>query len=377
MKLYRTLAIAKKEWIHIVRDWRSLLLTLGTPVFLLVLFAYALTLDVDKVPLVVMDKSNTKESRALLNKFIDSGYFTLVGASDDYKGLERTIDSGSAIIVLVIPENIELGSFKKNSKKIQVIVDGSDSNTATIALGYAEAILGKLTEERILQIKRASGHLGPTRALDVRTRVWYNPDMESKYTIVPGLIGVIMMVVASLMTSLTIAREWEQGTMETLITTPVMPVELIIGKMLPYFAIGLLDVIIVIAIGEFVFQVPVRGSLALLFLFTTIFLIGALSLGMLISIVTKSQLLASQLATVLTFLPSFLLSGFLSSIANMPGPIQWITYLVPATYLINFLRSLYLKGEGLSYFYLEGFFLSLFALITFILANVAFKKKMV
>jgi len=201
--------------------------------------------------------------------------------------------------------------------------------------------------------------------------------MESKYTIVPGLIGVIMMVVASLMTSLTIAREWETGTMETLITTPVLPIELIIGKMLPYFVIGLVDVIVVIAIGEFVFRVPLQGSLALLFAFTTIFLIGALSLGMLISIITKNQLLASQLATVLTFLPSFLLSGFLSSIANMPVAIQYFTYLVPARYLINFLRSIYMKGEGVSQFYFEALFLSLFAGITFALANVLFKKKMV
>jgi len=355
MRLYRIFAIAKKEWVHILRDWRSLLLTLGTPVFLLVLFAYALTLDVDHVPMVLMDQSQTQESRDLASKFVDSKYFHIVQKTDNYKDLERAIMEGSAVIGLVIPE--------KGPEKVQVIVDGSDSNTATIALGYADAIIGKMAKGK--------------RALDVRTRVWYNPDMESKYTIVPGLIGVIMMVVASLMTSLTIAREWETGTMETLITTPVLPIELIIGKMLPYFVIGLVDVIVVIAIGEFVFQVPLQGSLALLFAFTTIFLIGALSLGMLISIITKNQLLASQLATVLTFLPSFLLSGFLSSIANMPVAIQYFTYLVPARYLINFLRSIYMKGESFSQFYFEALFLSLFAGITFVLANVLFKKKMV
>lgn len=377
MKFFRTFAVAKKEWVHIMRDWRSLLLTLGTPVFLLVLFAYALTLDVEKVPLVLMDKTNSKESRDLIAKFVDSGYFTIAGYSNTYKGVEEMIDKGTALLALIIPENVELGGKDAPPKKIQVIVDGSDSNTATIALGYAESIIGRITEERVEKIKQDSAYIGPARFFDLRTRVWYNPEMESKYSIVPGLIGVIMMVVASLMTSLTIAREWEQGTMETLIATPVLPIELIVGKMLPYFVIGLIDVILVIAIGEFIFHVPFRGSLALTFIFTTIFLIGALSLGMLISIVTKSQLLASQLATVLTFLPSFLLSGFLSSIANMPQQVQWITYLVPARYLINFLRSIYLKGEGLSSFYAEGLFLCLFALSTFLLANIAFKKKMV
>lgn len=377
MRFHRIIAIARKEWIHVLRDWRSLLLTLGTPVFLLVLFAYALTLDVDKVPLALMDQSNTPESRDISARFIDSGYFKLVGTSTNYKDLEKMIDQGTALVALVIPQDLELGSKNDSLKKVQIIVDGSDSNTATIALGYAEAIIGKLTEERISRFAREEGYKGNLKDIDMRTRVWYNPDMESKYTIVPGLIGVIMMVITSLMTSLTIAREWEKGTMETLITTPIRPSELIIGKMIPYFAIGLIDVIIVIAIGEFAFHVPMRGSLGLLFVFTTIFLIGALSLGMLISIITKSQLLASQLATVLTFLPSFLLSGFLSPIANMPFFIQMITLLVPARYLIHFLRSIYLKGESIYTLYIEAAFLIIFALVTFLLANMAFKKKMV
>ncbi|CRX38865.1 ABC transporter permease [Estrella lausannensis] len=377
MKFHRVIAVARKEWIHVLRDWRSLLLTLGTPVFLLVLFAYALTLDVDKVPLALMDQSNTQESRDISARFIDSGYFKLVGTSTNYRDLEKMIDNGTALIALVIPQDIELGSKSHSLKKVQIIVDGSDSNTATIALGYSEAIIGKLTEERITRFAREEGYRGNLNDIDLRSRVWYNPDMESKYTIVPGLIGVIMMVITSLMTSLTMAREWEKGTMETLITTPIRPFELIVGKMIPYFFIGLIDVIIVIAIGEFVFHVPMRGSLGLLFLFTTIFLVGALSLGMLISIITKSQLLASQLATVVTFLPSFLLSGFLSPIANMPLFIQMITLLVPARYLIHFLRSIYLKGEGIETLYIEALFLITFALMTFLFANMAFKKKMV
>lgn len=377
MRFYRIIAISRKELIHVLRDWRSLLLTLGTPVFLLVLFAYALTLDVDKVPLALMDQSNTEESRDLASRFIDSGYFKLVGSASNYREIEKMIDQGSALVALIIPRDLELGSKDEAGREVQVIVDGSDSNTATIALGYAESIIGRLSEERIQRFAREEGYGGAVKTIEMRTRVWYNPDMESKYTIVPGLIGVIMMVITSLMTSLTIAREWEKGTMETLITTPIRPFELIVGKMVPYFAIGLIDVIIVVAIGEFVFHVPMRGSLGLLFLFTTIFLIGALSLGMLISIVTKSQLLASQLATVLTFLPSFLLSGFLSPIANMPLFIQMITLLVPARYLIHFLRTIYLKGEGIATLYLEAIFLIAFAVATFSLANLAYKKKMV
>ena len=212
--------------------------------------------------------------------------------------------------------------------------------------------------------------------LDLRPRVWFNADMESKNYIIPGLIAVIMMVIAALLTSLTVAREWERGTMEQLISTPIKGWELVTGKLLPYFLIGLLDVALAVLMGEFLFQVPLRGSVALLFTLAAVFLAGALALGLVISIVTKSQLLASQLAMVLTFLPSFLLSGFMYAISNMPRPIQLVTYTIPARYFVALLKGIYLKGVGLRILLLEAGLLTIFAVLIVLLAVRKFRKKL-
>lgn len=376
MKLYRLLAVAKKEYLHIIRDWRSLFLTLVTPLFLLLLFAYALTLDVDHVPLIVWDQSKTYESRELISKFTGSRYFSLLEETDNYNRIEKAIDKGDALIAMVIPTDFARRLDASKETKVQLIVDGSDSNTATIALGYSDAIITAYSQKLFVEAIERMGQQAPNLPIDLRTRIWFNPDIESRNNIIPGLIGVIMMVITSLMTALTIAREWERGSMEQLISTPVKVPELIFGKMLPYFCIGIIDVIMIVLIGEFLFDVPFRGNLLLLFSMAIVFLIGALSLGMLISIVTKTQLLASQLAMVVTFLPSFLLSGFLSAIHNMPQAIQFITYFVPARYFITFLRAIYLKGVGLSILYVEGIFLISFAFLTAFLANKKFKKKL-
>ncbi|MGB7630267.1 MAG: ABC transporter permease, partial [Candidatus Deferrimicrobium sp.] len=212
--------------------------------------------------------------------------------------------------------------------------------------------------------------------LEVRPRVWFNADMESKNYIVPGLIAVIMMVIAALLTSLTVAKEWETGTMEQLISTPILARELVLGKLLPYFVLGMLDVLLAVGMGEFLFRVPLRGSLALLFGMAAVFLAGVLSMGMLISIVTKSQLLASQLAIVLTFLPSFLLSGFMYAIRNMPKGIQVVTYAIPARYFVTLLKGIYLKGVGLSILAGEAALLTAFSMTMVLLATRKFKKKL-
>ncbi len=216
----------------------------------------------------------------------------------------------------------------------------------------------------------------PSRAgIDIRPRVWFNSDMVSKNYIFPGLIAIVMMVIASLLTSLTIAREWENGTMEQLLATPVTGPELILGKLLPYFAIGILDLVLCVIVGEFFFDIPLRGSLLLLFALSLLFLLGALGLGMLISIVTKSQLVASQLALVATMLPAFLLSGFIFPIDNMPLPIQWVTRLVSASYFVVLIRGIYLKDVGLDILAVETAFLTVFCLVVMTLSVFKFRKK--
>jgi ABC-2 type transport system permease protein len=375
MKGRRTWAVARKEVLHIVRDPRSLGMAVAIPMLLLVLFGYALTLDVDRVPLVIWDQSQTQASRDFVGRFSASQYFAVQDYVRNYREVERAVDSGRALVALVVPGDFASRVASGEVTPVQLIVDGSDSNRATIAMGYADAVAQAYSQEIALSaVQRGAGATQPTLALDVRPRVWFNADMESRNYIIPGLIAVIMMVIAALLTSLTVAREWERGTMEQLISTPVKGPELILGKLLPYFAIGLLDVLLAVLMAEFLFQVPMRGSPALVFAFAAVFLAGALSLGMLISIVTKSQLLASQLAMVLTFLPSFLLSDFMYAVSNMPAPIQAVTYLVPARYFVGALKGIYLKGIGLEVIALEAGLLTTFGLVVMTLATVKFKK---
>lgn len=376
MKTNRVFAIARKEFIHIIRDPRSLGMAIVIPMLLLVLFGYALTLDVDNVPMVVWDQSESHESREFISRFTGSRYFSLREYVREYREIERAIDSGEAFIALIIPTDFAGSIESGGSASAQLIVDGSDSNTATIAIGYVDTVSSNYSQDMAFEWAERVGGQTLHIPVDLRPRAWFNADLESKNYIVPGLIAVIMMVIAALLTSLTVAREWERGTMEQLISTPVKGNELIFGKLLPYFIIGMFDVLIAVLMGEYLFHVPLRGNVALLFSMAAIFLAGALSLGIVISIMTKSQLLASQLAMVLTFLPSFLLSGFMYAIDNMPEAIQLITYLIPATYFVTLLKGIYLKGIGLEVLVVEAGLLTVFGIAMIALANLKFKKKL-
>ncbi|HEU5415614.1 MAG TPA: ABC transporter permease [Candidatus Angelobacter sp.] len=377
MKPARLLAVARKEFIHILRDPRSLGMAIAIPMLLLVLFGYALTLDVDHVPIVVWDQSGSQASRELISGFAGSRYFYVRGYVHGYPELERLIDAGDVLMAVVIPRDFAQHVEASRRAPVQVIVDGSDSNTATIAMGYADIVAQSYSRNVSVDDIRRAGERRLDTGVDLRPRVWFNADMESKNYIIPGLIAVIMMVIAALLTSLTVAREWERGTMEQLISTPVTAHELVLGKLLPYWAIGMFDVLLAVLMGEFLFKVPLRGSLTLLFGMAALFLAGALSLGMLISIVTKSQLLASQLAMVLTFLPSFLLSDFMYAISNMPKPIQVLTYLVPSRYFVTLLKGIYLKGVGLEVLGGQALLLAIFSTSMVLLADRKFKKKLV
>jgi ABC-2 type transport system permease protein len=376
MNLRRLRAVARKEILHILRDPRSLGMAIAIPMLMLLLFGYALTLDVDRVPIAVWDQSGTPASRELVSRFEGSRYFHVRLRPAGYRDVDRAIGEGSVLAALVVPRDFAARLAGGRGASVQFLLDGSDSNTATIALGYAEAAVRGYSRDVAL---RATG--GPEQdvlrePLEVRPRVWFNADLESKNYIIPGLIAVIMMVIAALLTSLTVAREWEQGTMEQLISTPVTPREIILGKLLPYFALGMLDVAIAVGMGEFLFRVPLRGSAALIFFAAAIFLAGVLSLGMMISIVARSQLLATQLAMLLTFLPSFLLSGFVFSIGSMPTAIRLVTYVVPSRYLVTILKGVYLKGVGFSVLWGEAALLAGFAAAIVLLAGRKFRKKL-
>jgi ABC-2 type transport system permease protein len=377
VKRIRVWAVARKEFTHIIRDPRSLGMAIAIPMLLLVLFGSALTLDVDNVPLVIWDQSESPASRELVSQFAASRYFSIRAQVRNYPQIERAIDVRAALMALIIPTDFARRIASGREAPVQAIVDGSDSNTATVAIGYAEAVVRGYSQAVALREMQRTAGRAISGGIDLRPRVWFNADMQSKNYIIPGLIAVVMTVIAALLTSLTVAREWETGTMEQLISTPVKGSEIVLGKLLPYFGLGMLDVLLAVVMGEFLFHVPLRGSVALLFAMAAVFLAGALSLGMVISIVTRSQLLASQLAMVLTFLPSFLLSGFVYAIGNMPVPIQLATRLIPARYFVTLLKGIYLKGVGLEILGVEAGLLTLFGAVMVVLAIAKFKKRLV
>jgi ABC-2 type transport system permease protein len=372
----RLLAVSRKETLHLLRDPRSLALGFAIPMVLLLLFGYVLTLDVDRVPVAVWDRSRTPESRELVSRFEGSRYFQVVLRAEGYPEAEAAIDGGRILAALVIPEDFAGRVRSDRSSTVQLLLDGSEANTATIALGYAESVVSGYSGDLEVRWARAKGLQGIRPPLDVRPRVWFNTDLESRNFIVPGLISVIMMIIAALLTSLTVAREWEQGTMEQLLATPVTGPELILGKLVPYFFIGVTDVAVAVAMGKFLFQVPFRGSLLLLFGIAAVFLAGALSLGMLFSVAARSQLPASQMAMAFTFLPSYLLSGFVFSIDSMPPLARAITYLVPSRYFVKAIKGVWLKGVGLRTLALEAALLLLFAGATILAATRLFRKKL-
>ncbi len=376
MKRQRLFAVARKEFIHVSRDWRSLFLSLAIPVILILLFGYALTLDLRKVPTVVWDQSKSLESRDLLSLFAGSPYFSMVGYHDTYKGLQLALDRGSAMIAIVVPSDFAENIRARKKVEIQIIGDGSDANTSRLALGYATAV-GMIYSSAVTAKKmQLLGKANLMLPVEMVGRSWYNPDLRSQNVIIPGIIAIVMVVIAAMLTSVTIAREWETGTMEQLISTPLKGPELIFGKVMPYFVIGMTDVAIAVAMGKWLFHVPIVGNAGLLFAMAAIFLTGALFWGMTLSIVLKSQVLANQIAIVSGYLPTLILSGFVFAIENMPLPIQCITYIVPARYFIAILRGIYLKGIGLEILWLDAVLLSIYAGIMILLAHRKFKFKL-
>jgi ABC-2 type transport system permease protein len=373
MKWQRFSAVARKEFIHVMRDWRSLVLAMAIPLLLIALFGYALTMDLKDVPTAVWDQSRTTQSRELLSLFDGSAYFSVNRYTDTYGDLTRLLDSGAVMVALVIPADFADRTRAGRTVSIQALIDGSDANNATLAVGYVDAI-GRIYNARM---HIAAGvQQGVPGQVSLEPRAWYNPDMESRNVIIPGIIALVMVVIAAMLTSVTIAREWETGTMEQLISTPIRVPELVLGKVVPYFVIGLADVAIAVAMGRWIFDVPLRGSAGLLFLSASVFLTGALFLGLLLSIVLKTQVLANQIALFTGYLPTLMLSGFVFSITNMPAVIQAITFIVPARYFIALLRGIFLKGIGLEILGLNAALLTLYAAVMVILSHRKMKLKL-
>jgi len=375
MNLVRYKAVARKELLHIVRDPRSLALSLAVPLFMLLLFGWALTLDVDRIPTYVYDWDDTPESRAMIDQFRGSRYFEIQRYVHSFTPVDRDVDRSRILMSITVPKNFSRDLLEGHEADIQALLDGSDSNTASIALGYAQAVVTSYAAQlrSDAQVRQGGGKL--KLPIDPRVRVLYNNDLESKNFIVPGLIAVTMMIIAALLTSLTIAREWETGTMEQLLSTPLRPAEMVLGKLSAFFLLGVADMILCVVVGVFLFGVPFRGNVWFLFLTTFLFLFGALCWGMMISALARSQLVAYQLGLLSSFLPAFLLSGFIYSIENMPKAIQAVTYIVPARYFVTILKGIFLKGAGMEILGTETAFLFVYAAVVFVIAVRKMRQK--
>lgn len=366
----RLLAMARKEALQLRRDRRSLALAFLLPVFLTLVFGAVISLDVRDIPFAVVDQDRTPASRELVEGFTASGYFSLRERLDQPGDADRLLRRGAVRLVLVIPPGYARDLHTARGAVVQALVDGGDANTATIAINYADAIVTGLSARVRLEGRRL---LQPVRA---DARVWYNEALESARTIVPGLIAVIMAMVAAMLTALTIAREWERGTMEQLAATPVHRLEVILGKLLPYIVIGFIDVALVTGLGLLVFGVPLRGSVVLLAGLAFLFILGVLSFGVFVSAALRSQLLATQVALMATYMPAFLLSGLIFAIANMPAWLQAVSLAVPARYFVVITRGIFLKGVGLGVLWPQVVGLLLFTTVAILLAVRAFRKEL-
>lgn len=376
ISMRRLTAVARKETLHVIRDWRSLFLAIAIPIVLILLFGYALNMDLENVPTLVWDQSRSPESRELLSLFDGSPYFAIEGYYEGYGPLQEALVSGKAMIAMVVPSNFADKVHAEHPVSVQIIADGSDASTARLALGYANGV-GMIYNQHLLAERVALMGRGPlVEPMTLEARAWYNPDLRSENDIIPGIIAIVLVVIAAMLTSITVAREWEMGTMEQLISTPIRVPEIVLGKVIPYFAIGMLDVVIAMVLGRGLFHVPLRGNPGLVFLSGALFLFGALFFGLMLSINLKKQVLANQIALFASYLPTLLLSGFVFAIANMPKPLQLLTYIIPARYFIALLRGIYLKGIGLEVLWLNALLLAVYAAIMILLAHKRMRLKL-
>ncbi|MDH4196667.1 MAG: ABC transporter permease [Candidatus Aminicenantes bacterium] len=366
--------VIRKEFRQIRRDPRSLGFLLFLPAFLLLVFGYALNFDVKHVSLAVCDLDGTQASRDFSGKFAATEYFDLRYRLSDPREADALLGREAVGIVLIIPRGFGDDLAAGRETKIQALVDGASAMTATTAAGYIGAIVQSQTMRFSLDVLERRGLNRLELPLAVETRVWYNPELRSARFLVPGLMVFILMVIVVISTALTVVRERERGTMEQILVSPVRPVDLVLGKTVPYVLISLVSAHVVLLLGFLLFGVPIRGNYLLLLLTMTLFLTGGLGQGVLISTMAKSQQVAFMISILTTFLPTFILSGFVFPIRNMPLVIQPFTYLIPARYFLATLRAVMLKGTGLGAFWKEVLFLAAFAAVTIVVSTMRLKR---
>ena len=366
------LAVATKELRQIVRDKRTLLIVLFMPAVFLLLYGYALNFDIRHVTLAVQDRDRSTVSRELVSAFVNSGYFDLVGYVDSDQEIVKLVDQGKARVVIGVPADFEKDIRRQRPVTVQVVIDGDNSNTASTVMGYARALIAEFSTAQSAPVTPLPVNLPQ---ISVEPRIWYNPELRSTLFLVPGLIAYISMITAVVSTALSIVREKERGTMEQVRMAPVNPLSIIIGKTMPYLAISFASALMIVLTSMVLFDMPMRGSWWLLCGVIGVFLVGAQAQGLFISTIAQTQQVAFQVALLSSFLPTFILSGFIFPISSMPAVIQAITHIVPARYFIVALRAIVLKGAGVEAYWQEVIALAVFGAIALSLAALRLKRE--
>ena len=371
--LLRVKAIARKEFIQLRRDPRMLFIAFMAPIIQLTLFGYAATLDVKSVPVVVCDMDQSMQSRAVLNAVTSSGYFNIESRVPSVRDVRQIIDDGDAMVGIVIPDGLERDINAGKKAHIQTIIDGSNAIYATMVRSYLERIITNRALDLSAAEMSRNGYK-PYTPLDIQQRVWYNPTLKSRDFMVPGVFALVLMIISTVLTSMAIVKEKERGTIEQLIVTPIKPLELIAGKLLPFAIISLVDITLVTMVAVFWFQIPLHGSFVLLFLLSALFMLTTLGLGLLISTVSRTQQQAMMISLLL-IMPIILLSGVMSPIENMPIGVQYFTLLIPLRYFIVIVRAIFMKGSGMSILWPEALALAVFGIVLFLLRVSRFNKR--
>ena len=374
MNLNRIKAIAKKEFKHLLRDYRMLGILVLFPVFLLGIFGYAINFDVHHIKLAVFDQEYSDVTRNLVKGLINSEYFDLSGYVKSEKQLKRILDNKEAQCIAVIPFDFSRKFYSGQVVKVQFLIDGVDGNTANIIQNYITAALQTYGQNLTAEVLMKNGQKNYV-PIELDARFWYNPDLQTTRFLIPGLIAMILLITAAISVSLSLVREKERGTIEQINVSPINSFELISGKILPYLILSLFNAAMILIVGYFLFGVEIKGSIILLFLTTLLFLSASTGMGILVSVIADSQQVAFSVATFVTLLPSFILSGFIFPIESMPLPVQILTNITPAKFFIEILRAIVIRGTGVASFWDQALYLLLFTTVIILLANIINKRK--
>ncbi|HOH79722.1 MAG TPA: ABC transporter permease [Candidatus Cloacimonadota bacterium] len=354
----RVLAMAQKELYHILRDPRTLVILFLMPLLQLIIFGYAMNMEIRDVPLAIEDQARNQASHKLIERFGSTSYFKLLPLPQWSDGPEALFRSRSALAYMTIPKG-----FMESNPDLLFVIDASDPNSAQMIQSYATGIVNAMTT-------------GTETKIDLRPMVMFNPDLKSSFFFVPGLIAMILVMVCALLTSISISREKELGTMEQILVSPVSATEILLGKVMPYIALGLMDGLVILGVGMLLFRVPFRGEFTVFLGFTFLYVLTALCIGLLVSTLAKTQQAAMMMALAITLLPTILLSGFMFPIASMPPILQKITYIVPARYYLQIIRGIMLKGNTIAQLYQSGFILAGMSAGMLVLASRRFKLRL-